>query len=57
MTLAMELKRQRDFGREEERSLIILNMLKKGISVEVIAECVQASVEYIIELGKKNHLL
>ena len=65
MTYAMEIKRRelakfkegREEGREEERSSIILNMLKKGMSAEVIAECVQASVEYIIELGKKNHLL
>ena len=65
MTYAMEIKRRelakfkegREERREEERSSIILNMLKKGMSAEVIAECVQASVEYIIELGKKNHLL
>ena len=61
MTYAMEIKRRElakfKEGREEERSSIILNMLKKGMSAEVIAECVQASVEYIIELGKKNHLL
>ncbi len=61
MTYAMEIKRRElakfKEGREEERSSIILIMLKKGMSAEVIAECVQASVEYIIELGKKNHLL
>ena len=65
MTLAMELKRQRQFGREEgreegrqeERLKMILAMLRKGFSVESIAECAQTSVEYIMELGKKNHLL
>ena len=61
MTLAMELKRQRQFGREEgrqeERLKMILAMLRKGFSVESIAECAQTSVEYILELGKKNHLL
>ena len=61
MTYAMEIKRRElakfKEGREEERSSIILNMLKKGMSAEVIAECVQASVAYIVELGKKNHLL
>ena len=65
MTLAMELKRQRQFGREEgreegrqeERLKMILAMLRKGFSVESIADCAQTSVEYIMELGKKNHLL
>ena len=62
MTLAMELKRQRQFGREEgreegrqeERLKMILAMLRKGFSVESIAECAQTSVEYIMELGKKK---
>uniref|UniRef100_UPI00265CEEA8 hypothetical protein n=1 Tax=uncultured Megasphaera sp. TaxID=165188 RepID=UPI00265CEEA8 len=53
MTYAMELKRQYNEGKMS----MILAMLKKGISVEVIAECAQTSVEYIMELGKKNHLL
>ena len=53
MTLAMELKRQY----EEGKISMILAMLQKGFSVEIIADCAQTSVEYIVELGKKNHLL
>ena len=65
MTYAMEIKRRelakfkegREEGRQEERLKMILAMLRKGFSVESIAECAQTSVEYIMELGKKNHLL
>lgn len=65
MTLAMELKRQRQGGIAEglaessanEKKKIIVTMLQKGLSVEFIADCVQTSAEYIIELGKKQHLL
>ena len=65
MTYAMEIKRRelakfkegREEGRQEERLKMILAMLRKGFSVESIAECAQTSVEYILELGKKNHLL
>lgn len=69
MTLAMELERQRQFGREEgrkkgreegreeERLQMILAMLKDGVSKESIAKYARVSVEYITELGKKNHLL
>ena len=48
---------RREEGRQEERLKMILAMLRKGFSVESIAECAQTSVEYILELGKKNHLL
>ena len=77
MTLAMELERQRQFGREEgrekgreegrkegrkegreeERLQMILAMLKDGVAKETIAKYPRVSVEYITELGKKNHLL
>ena len=69
MTYAMEIKRRelakfkegreegRAEGRQEERLKMIFAMLRKGFSVESIAECAQTSVEYILELGKKNHLL
>ena len=69
MTLAMELKRQRQEGIAEglaeglaegsanEKKKIIVTMLQKGLSVEFIEDCVQTSAEYIIELGKKQHLL
>ena len=65
MTLAMELERQRQFGREEgrkegreeERLQMILAMLKDGVAKETIAKYARVSVEYITELGKKNHLL
>ena len=65
MTYAMEIKRRelakfqegREEGRQEERLNMILAMLRKGFSVETIAECAQTSVEYITELGQKNHLL
>ena len=61
MTLAMELKRQRQEGIAEgsanEKKKIIVTMLQKGLSVEFIVDCVQTSAEYIIELGKKQHLL
>ena len=69
MTYAMEIKRRelakfqegreegREEGRQEERLKMILAMLRKGFSVETIAECAQTSVEYITELGQKNHLL
>ena len=53
MTLAMELKRQYEAGKIS----IILAMLRDGISAEFIAKYAQMPVEYIIELGKKNHLL
>ena len=73
MTYAMEIKRRelakfqegqekgreegRQEGRQEERLKLILAMLRKGFSVETIAECAQTSIEYITELGQKNHLL
>lgn len=57
MTLAMELKRQRQEGIAEGTRNMILAMLQKGFSAEIIADCAQTSVEYIIELGKKQHLL
>ena len=65
MTLAMELKRQRQFGREEgreegrqeERLKMILAMLQDGVAKETIAKYAKVSVDYITELGKKNHLL
>ena len=57
MTLAMELKRQRQEGIAEGTRNMILAMLQKGFSAEIIADCVQTSAEYIIELGKKQHLL
>ena len=61
MTYAMEIKRRElakfKEGREEERSSIILNMLKDGVAKEIIAKYVRVSVEYVTELGKKNHLL
>ena len=57
MTLAMELKRQRQEGIAEGTRNIILAMLRDGISAEFIAKYAQMPVEYIVELGKKNHLL
>lgn len=57
MTLAMELKRQRQEGIAEGTRNMILAMLQKGFSAEIIADCAQTSVEYIIGLGKKQHLL
>ena len=60
MTLAMELKRMfaegEKSGEEKKETMMILAMLRKGFSVESIAECAQTSVEYIMELGKKNRL-
>ena len=44
-------------GEKKKETMMILAMLRKGFSVESIAECAQTSVEYILELGKKNHLL
>jgi SOS response regulatory protein OraA/RecX len=61
MTYAMEIKRRElaSFaeGEKKKETMMILAMLRKGFSVESIAECAQTSVEYIMELGKKNHLL
>ena len=61
MTYAMEIKRRElaSFaeGEKKKETMMILAMLRKGFSVESIAECAQTSVEYILELGKKNHLL
>ena len=53
MTLAMELKRQRQEGIAEGTRNMILAMLQKGFSAEIIADCAQTSVEYIIELARK----
>ena len=65
MTYAMETTRRElaSFAEGEKtpekkkETMMILAMLRKGFSVESIAECAQTSVEYIMELGKKNHLL
>ena len=61
MTYAMEIKRRElaSFaeGEKKKETMMILAMLRKGFSVESIAECAQTSVEYIMELRKKNHLL
>ena len=69
MTYAMEIKRRElasfaegektgeKKGKKKKETMMILAMLRKGFSVESIAECAQTSVEYIMELGKKNHLL
>ena len=65
MTLAMEIKRRElasfaegeKTGEKKKKTMMILAMLRKGFSAESIAECVQTSVEYITELGKKHHLL
>ena len=65
MTYAMETKRRElasfaegeKTGEKKKKTMMILAMLRKGFSVESIAECAQTSVEYIMELGKKNHLL
>ena len=69
MTYAMEIKRRElasfaegektgeKKGEKKKETMMILAMLRKGFSVESIAECAQTSVEYIMELGKKNHLL
>ena len=65
MTYAMETKRRElarfaegeKTGEKKKETMMILAMLRKGFSVESIAECAQTSVEYIMELGKKNHLL
>ena len=50
-------KEGRAEGREEERLQMILAMLKDGVAKETIAKYARVSVEYITELGKKNHLL
>ena len=61
MTLAMELKRMfaegERTGEQKKETMMILEMLREGISKETIARCARVSVEYVVELGKKNHLL
>lgn len=37
--------------------MMILAMLQDGVAKEAIAKYAKVSVEYITELGKKNHLL
>ena len=61
MTYAMETKRRElasfaegeKTGEKKKETMMILAMLRKGFSVESIAECAQTSVEYIMELGKR----
>ena len=61
MTLAMELKRMfaegERMGEQKKETMMILEMLREGISKETIARCARVSVEYVVELGKRNHLL
>ena len=61
MTLAMELKRMfaegEKSGEEKKETMMILAMLQDGVAKEAIAKYAKVSVEYITELGKKNHLL
>ncbi len=61
MTLAMELKRMfaegERTGEQKKETMMILEMLREGISKETIARCARVSVEYVVELGKRNHLL
>ena len=64
MTLAMELKRMFAEGEktgeekgQRRRTMMILAMLQDGVAKEAIAKYAKVSVEYITELGKKNHLL
>lgn len=57
MTLAMELKRMFSEGAKDKETMMILEMLREGISKETIAKCARVSVEYVVELGKMNHLL
>ena len=61
MTYAMEIKRRElaSFaeGEKKKETMMILAMLKDGVAKETIAKYAKVSVEYITELGKKNHLL
>ncbi|MDN0046394.1 Rpn family recombination-promoting nuclease/putative transposase [Megasphaera hexanoica] len=65
MTLAMELKRMfaegektgEEKGAKKKETMMILAMLQDGVAKEAIAKYAKVSVEYITELGKKNHLL
>ena len=61
MTLAMELKRMfaegERTGEQKKETMMILEMLREGIFKETIARCARVSVEYVVELGKRNHLL
>ena len=53
----MELKRMFSEGAKDKETMMILEMLREGISKETIAKCARVSVEYVVELGKMNHLL
>ena len=44
-------------GEQKKETMMILEMLREGISKETIARCARVSVEYVVELGKRNHLL
>lgn len=44
-------------GEQKKETMMILEMLREGISKESVAECARISGEYVVELGKKNHLL
>lgn len=61
MTYAMEIKRRElaSFaeGEKKKETMMILAMLQDGVAKEAIAKYAKVSVEYITELGKKNHLL
>ena len=57
MTLAMELKRMFAEGEKNKETMMILAMLQDGVAKETIAKYAKVSVDYITELGKKNHLL
>ena len=47
MTLAMELKRQENIGRKEEREKMIYKLSNKHMSIEFIAEVTESSPEFI----------
>ena len=57
MTLAMELKRMfaegERTGEQKKETMMILEMLREGISKESVAECARISGEHVVELGKR----
>ena len=58
MTFAMELKQQRresiEEGRAEGRTETAMALMKKGLPMDLIAECTKLSLETLKKLAKQE---
>lgn len=54
MTFAMELKQQRREGVEEGRAETAIALIKKGLPMDLVAECTKLSLETLKKLAKQE---